>query len=49
MISHRDIAEIHPLEDGAPKNMKLALKVHPFPHGFPDVLAERAGCLSRSK
>jgi hypothetical protein len=30
MISHRDIAEIHPVEDSAPKNMKLALKVHSF-------------------
>lgn len=30
MISHRDIAQIHPVEDSAPKNIKLALKVHPF-------------------
>ena len=30
MIRHRDIAEILPAEDSAPKDMKLALKVHPF-------------------
>jgi hypothetical protein len=30
MISHSDIAEIRPLEDSARKNIKLALKVHPF-------------------
>jgi hypothetical protein len=30
MISHRDIAEIHPVEDSTPKNMKLALKGHSF-------------------
>jgi len=30
MISHRDIAEILPAEDSAPKDLKLALKIHPF-------------------
>jgi hypothetical protein len=30
MIRHRDIVEILPAEDSAPKDMKLALKVHPF-------------------
>jgi hypothetical protein len=30
MLSHRDIAEVHPVEDTAPENMKLALKVHSF-------------------
>jgi hypothetical protein len=30
MISHRDIVEILPAEDSTPKDIKLALKVHPF-------------------
>jgi hypothetical protein len=30
MISHTDIAEILPAEDNTPKDIKLALKVHPF-------------------
>jgi hypothetical protein len=30
MIRHRDITEILPVEDCAPKDIKLAHKVHPF-------------------
>jgi hypothetical protein len=30
MISQSDIAEILPVEDSAPKDIKLAPKVHPF-------------------
>jgi hypothetical protein len=49
MLSHRDIAEIHPVEDGAPENMKLALKVHSFCTDSLTYSQRERGRLSRSK